>query len=110
MCPFPNYSREVWDYKNANVEEIQKSVSIFNWKKSFENFSTNQKVGLLNNTLLNIFCNCIPNKIVKCSYRNPPWITKQIKPKLKNRSKITKDYYRKGQDPTIFTELSRISR
>ena len=78
MCPFPNYSREVWDYKNANVEEIQKSVSIFNWKKSFENFSTNQKVGLLNNTLLNIFCNCIPNKIVKCSYRNPPWITKQI--------------------------------
>ena len=52
----------------------------------------------------------IPKKIVKCSYRDPPWITKQIKSKLKNRSKITKEYYRKGQDPTIFAELRRIIR
>ena len=37
-------------------------------------------------------------------------ITKQIKSKLKNRSKITKEYYRKGQYPIIFAELSRISR
>ena len=72
--------------------------------------SINEKVGLFNNTLPNIFRNYIPNKIVKCSYRNPPSITKQIKSKLKNRSKITKEYYRKGQDPTIFAELSRISR
>ena len=57
-----------------------------------------------------IFRNYIPNKLVKCSYRDPPWIIKQIKSKLKSRSKIIKEYYRKGQDPTIFTELSRISR
>ena len=37
-------------------------------------------------------------------------ITKQIKSKLKNRSKRTTEYYRKGQDPIIFAELSRISR
>ena len=40
----------------------------------------------------------------------PPWITKQINPKLKTRSQITKEYYRKYQDPTTFAELSRISR
>ena len=57
-----------------------------------------------------IFRNYIPNKLVKCSYRDPPWIIKQIKSKLKSRSKIIKEYYRKGQDPAIFTELSRISR
>ena len=73
----PNYSREVWDYKNANVEGIQKSISLFNQEKAFENLSTKEKVGLLNNTLLNIFRNYIPNKIVKCSYRDPAWITKQ---------------------------------
>ena len=58
----------------------------------------------------NIFCNYIPNGIGKCSYRDPPWTIKQIKSKLKNWSKVTKEYYRKGQDPTIFAELSRISR
>ena len=52
-----NYSREVWDYKNANVEGIRKSISLFNWEKAFENLSINEKVGLLNNTLFNIFCN-----------------------------------------------------
>ena len=59
---------------------------------------------------MNKFCNYIPKKIVKCSYRDPPWKTKQIKSKLKNRSKITKEYYQKGQDPTIFAELRRITR
>ena len=48
--------------------------------------------------------------MVKCSIRDHPCLTKQIKSKLKNRSKITKEYYRKGQDPTNFVELSRISR
>ena len=51
--------------------------------------SVNEKVGLLNNTLLlNIFRNYIPSKIVKCSYRDPPWITKQIKSKTKNKKQI----------------------
>ena len=55
------YSREVWDYKNANAEGIQQSISRFNWKKAFENLSINEKVDLLNATLLNIFRNYIPN-------------------------------------------------
>ena len=89
---------------------MQKSTSLFNWEKAFENLSIKEKAGLLNNTLLKIFCNYIPNKIVNCSYRDPPWISKQIKSKLKNRSKIRKECYRKGQDPIIFAELRRISR
>ena len=55
------YSREVWNYKNANAEGIQQSISCFNWKKAFENLSINEKVDLLNATLLNIFRNYIPN-------------------------------------------------
>ena len=84
------YSREVWDYKNANAEGIQQSIDRFNWKKAFENLSINEKVDLLDATLLNILRNYIPNKIVKCSYRDSPWLTKLIKSKLKEMSKITK--------------------
>ena len=36
-------------------------------------------------------------------------MNKKTKSKLKNISKITKEYDRKGQDSTIFDELSRIS-
>ena len=41
------YSREVWDYKNANAEGIQQSISRFNWKKAFENLLIDEKVHLL---------------------------------------------------------------
>ena len=29
----PSYSREVWDYENANVKGIQKFISFFNREK-----------------------------------------------------------------------------
>ena len=78
-------------------------------KKAFENLSINEKIDLLNTTLLNIFRNYIPNKILKCSYRDPLWLTKLVKSKLKERSKITIEFYRKDQDPTVFIELNKIS-
>ena len=68
-----------------------------------------RKLVFFNNTLSNIFCSCISHKTVKFGYSDPPKITKQIKSILKSRSKIKKEYCRKGQDPTIFAELSRIS-
>ena len=36
-----SYSTEMSDYKNANVEKIQKSISLYNWEKAFENLSIN---------------------------------------------------------------------
>ena len=47
------YVREVWDYEKANIENFK--------------------------TLLNIFRNYIPNKKIKCDYRQPPWMTDIIK-------------------------------
>ena len=99
----------MWDYKNINLEGLQKSTNLFNREKGFEKLSIIEKVDLLNSILLNKFHNYIRNKIVKSSCQDPPWITKQIKSKLKSRSKITKEYYRKGQDSNIFVKLSRIS-
>ena len=70
--PFPPpYVCKVWDYSKANAENIKNSMSSFNWNKAFENLLTDAKVELLNETLLNIFRNYIPNKKVKCNYRQP---------------------------------------
>ena len=63
----PDYDREVWDYKKANIDGMQKSISLFNWERAFNNLSVNETVDILNSTLLNIFRNYIPNKIIKCS-------------------------------------------
>ena len=92
----PPYLREVWDYKNANVNHIQSAVSSIDWEFSFRGANVNKKVDILNECLKNIFHNFTPNRIIKCNYRDPPWMTDLIKSKLKERSYLTKTYYKYG--------------
>ena len=58
----PLYIREVWDYRNTKVENNQQSVSGIDWDFMFQEKTVNQKVNILNECLLNIFLNFIPNK------------------------------------------------
>ena len=97
----PKYVRKVWDYSKADVQNIKKSIKEFNWGKTLESLSIDSKVDLLNETLLNIFRNYIPNKKIKCDYRQPPWMTNNIKRSLKERSKLTKCYYKNSQKKVI---------
>ena len=68
----PSYVCEVWDYRKANVKSIQKANQTFDWVKGFGNLSVDGKVGILNETLMNIFRNYIPNNKVKCNCCQPP--------------------------------------
>ena len=67
------------------MENIKHAISNFNWSKAFENLSVDGKVKHLNETLLNIFQNYIPNKKIKCDYRQPPWINDKTKSSLKQK-------------------------
>ena len=89
--------REAWGYEKASIEHIKKAISNFDWNKAFENLSVDEKVDILNKTLLNIFRNYIPNKKFKCDYRQPPWMTDVIKKYLKEGCKLTKSFYKNGQ-------------
>ena len=92
----PAYVREVCDYEKANIENIKNAMSYFDWNKAFKNLSVDEKVDFLNKTLLNIFRNYIPNKKIQCDYRQPPWMTDNIKKSLKERCKLTKFFNKNG--------------
>ena len=51
----------------------------------------------MNETLLNIFKDYIPNKEIKCDYRQPPWVNDILKRKLKQRTKLIKYFYKNRQ-------------
>ena len=89
--------REVWDYKNTNVNHIQSAVSSIDRELLFRGANVNKKVDILNECIKNIFNNFIQNRIIKSNYRDPPWITDVIKSKLKERSYSTKTYYEYGK-------------
>ena len=54
---------------------------------------------------MNVFHNFILNKIINCGYKWPPWMTDYIKFRLRERSKMTKKYYRYGQGKSYLDEL-----
>ena len=125
--------REVWDYKNANVNPIQIAYSSIDWEFLFRGTNVNKKVDILNECLKNIVHDFIPNKIIKCNvnkkvdilnaclknivhdfipnriiksnYRDPPWMTDVIKIKLKERSYLTKTYNKYGKRKSDFEKL-----
>ena len=95
------------NYSKADVQNIQKAILDFNWRKAFESFSVDSKVDLLNETLLNIFRNYISNKKAKFDYRQPsqsPWMTDDIK-SLRERSKLTKSHYKNGQQKSDYDKV-----
>ena len=93
----PPFYRDIWDYKSANVEMIQKAIADFNWKRAFSNNLVNENT-----------CFTYPIE-VKIYYRKPKWITPKILAALKKRSKLSKKYY---ANPTMITkeELNSYSK
>ena len=59
----PPYERLVCKYKKANIDSIQKALEKIDWRFFFSNKSVHQQVKILNNTLMNVFSNFIPNKL-----------------------------------------------
>ena len=105
----PTYMREVWDYKTASAESIQRSVSSIDWDFLFWGKSIDKRVDILNECLKNIFHNFAPKKVVKCDYRQPPWMTDSIKNKLKERAKLSKKYFKGAKKDSDLVQINALS-
>ena len=60
----PPYKCHVWNYVKRNVHGINKAISHFNWQGFFTNLPIIEQFNLFNSTLMKIFWNFIPHKIV----------------------------------------------
>ena len=74
----PLYFRELSDFKNTNIEFVQKSINSFDWARAFQNQNYNKQCQALSEALLNTICNFVPHKIKKFDYKTPEWINKLI--------------------------------
>ena len=64
-----------------------------NWNYVFSNKTADEKVKSLNNILLNMFRNFVPNKVIKVGYKYSNWMNPKIISFLRDRSELTKRYY-----------------
>ena len=62
----PPYERVFWDYSRADKALINRAINAIDWDELFANKTLESQVSELNDLLLNIYANYIPNKTVLC--------------------------------------------
>ena len=75
----PPYQRLLWNYKRADVTNIQKALELVNWGRLLDNKNVDSQVLILNDIILNVFRNFVPNKYVTCDDKDPVWMNENIK-------------------------------
>ena len=71
---------------------------MFRWREHLENLTCpNEQVKLLNEVLLNIYTNFIPNEVKTIRPRQAPWMTQTIKNFLKKKNHAYKKSARNGR-------------
>ena len=88
----PSYKRNIWDYKNADINKINESLSKVNWDRHLNHKGPNEQIKFLNDSIINVFNNYCPNKIITCQDKDAPWMTDVIKRLLKEKELIYKQY------------------
>ena len=101
----PPYQRLTWDYKKADSTKIRQALDSVNWERFFYKKDPNAKVATLNETILNVFRNYVPNKYKTVDDKDPVWMNEIIKSKMKIQNKLFKKYVQNGRFESDFIFL-----
>ena len=64
------------------------------WERLFDQKDINAQVVALNETILNIFRNYVPNKYVNIDDKDPVWMNETIKSKIKAKNTLKQNILR----------------
>ena len=88
----PPYEQQVLDCKHADTSSIKKSLNQVKQNQLFQNKNVTEQVAILNNIILSIFSNFVPNKILTFEERGAAWMTEYIKSKIHWKTCIYNQY------------------
>ena len=75
----PSYERIVWYFSWENSDHIKKPINQFDLESSLNNLDVNDQVSVFNEIIMNIMSNFVPNELITCDDRDPPWMNRYIK-------------------------------
>ena len=104
----PPYKRRVWDYNEANHDLIKETLSNTNSEAIFENSTPDKAVKDFTDIILSTMSQFIPNKIITINERDPPWLTKSIKNKIKSKHRAYHKFLSRGSRPEETEHINRL--
>ena len=79
-----------------------------NWERLFDSKDINLQVTALNETILSIFHNYVPNEFITIDDKDPVWMNEIIKSKIKTKNLLFKQYIQNGRLESNFVFLETL--
>ena len=98
----PLYQSLLWNYKKANISNIEKALQLVNWDRLLDNKDVDFQVLFSNYIISNFFRIFVPNTYVTCDDKNLVWINENIKSKIKTKKKLYQVFFQKSRQETDF--------
>ena len=95
----PPYERNVWHFSQANSDHIERAINLFDRESLLNSLNFNEQVSVFNETIMNIMSNFVPNELITCDDRDPPWMNWYIKDLIA----AINDVYKKFVSPSSNT-------
>ena len=106
--PPPPYQCLVWHYKKADSKNIRKALDSVNWERLFDQLDINAQVAAFNETILNVFRNYVPNKHITIDDKDPVWMNRNIKTKIKEKNTSYQKYIENRRFESDFILLEKL--
>ena len=95
----PPYKQKIWYYAKAQKDKIKSTLENIDWPTIFAGLDVDDMMQLFTSKCLNILSQYIPNKIIMCDDRDPPWMTAALKPAIKHKHRVYNKYVKRGCKP-----------
>ena len=95
-APSP-YRRTMWDYAKADTQSIRDRINGIDWESRFMGFGPNEMSEVFTATIYSILSSNIPNKVVKCSDKDAPWVTAEVKTAIRRKHRVYKKFLQRGR-------------
>ena len=89
----------------ANSYHIKKATDIFDWESALNSSDANNKVSVINSTIINIATNFISNEATTCDDRDLTLMNSFIKNLITAKDKLCKKFVGKDDNMHIFVIL-----
>ena len=107
-----SYKRHIWDYKNANFQELNQALLHAPWDVGIEMFDDiSDSAEYFSNLLLSTAKEYIPNRSVLIRPRDKPWMTNELRRLFRIRNRLFNTFKKKRsiENEHKFREAKRIA-
>ena len=85
-------------YKYANTAQIKNALASFNWERVLSNSSIDKKISILNETIINVMNNYIPNERKVFDDQKPPWMNVEIENSITAKNDVFKKHLKNNRN------------